>query len=120
LRGEFRIEIMKETTKNVEAALARIVGKFPSEKAYIDDLVNKAKAEKNLYESLQGSLPKLLAKDDYKFLVQLLHPDRAPAGFEDKFRKAFDMIRAWDTYVTVCENNPSPRPADFFHEKRKR
>ncbi len=71
----------------------------------IDELSAREKkvtAEIKKYQAMRNGIPAQMTTEDYKFLLGLLHPDRAPAGYEDKFNRAFQIIRKLDEYVRVA------------------
>jgi hypothetical protein len=60
-------------------------------------------AEMRKYQAKRNGIPAQMTVADYKFLIGLLHPDRAPAGMEDKFDKAFQIIRKLDEYMKIAQ-----------------
>jgi len=62
----------------------------------------KVTAEIKKYQSMRNGIPAQMSMDDYKFLLGLLHPDRAPNGCEEKYSKAFQIIRRLDPYMKVA------------------
>lgn len=46
----------------------------------------------------QGIKPHITV-DDYKFLLNCLHPDRAPEDRREKFARAFDVVRKIEPYI---------------------
>jgi hypothetical protein len=56
--------------------------------------LDEARAEKEHYEAAAKLLPDWMSYDDYQVVISCLHPDRAPAGMEEKYRKAFQIMNA--------------------------
>jgi hypothetical protein len=44
-----------------------------------------------------------LSEDDYRFLLNVLHPDRAPD--REKLAKAFIIVRGFEPYMRVARRN---------------
>ena len=45
------------------------------------------------------SIKRQMTKDEYRVLLQLLHPDHASDDRKEKFAKGFAIIKRFDTYV---------------------
>lgn len=46
--------------------------------------------------TMKSSMTAILTEDDHRFLLNVLHPDRAPADRRDRFARAFDIVRKRD------------------------
>lgn len=53
---------------------------------------DEAKAEKAHYEAAAKHLEDWMGYDDFQSVISCLHPDRAPAGMEERYRKAFQIM----------------------------
>jgi ParB-like chromosome segregation protein Spo0J len=49
--------------------------------------------------SIKGISPQI-TEDDYRLLLNVLHPDRAPEDRKERFAKAFDIVRKLDEYIS--------------------
>jgi hypothetical protein len=74
------------------------------------DLIAEMVAERDGYmkkylglATMKASMTAILTEDDYRFLLNVLHPDRAPSDRRDKFAKAFDIVRKLDPYIQAVK-----------------
>lgn len=61
-----------------------------------------SKAIMDMQTQARGITPHI-SEEDYKFLCNVLHPDRAPDDRVDKFSKAFQIIRRLDVYIETVK-----------------
>lgn len=61
-----------------------------------------SKAIMDMQTQARGITPHI-SEEDYKFLCNVLHPDRAPEDRVDKFSKAFQIIRRLDVYIEIIK-----------------
>ena len=69
---------------------------------HLENLREKAASREQRYTRLIAGIKPIINKDDYRFLLNVLHPDRAPDDRKDKFSKAFDIIRKLDSYIEAA------------------
>jgi len=59
--------------------------------------------ENSALARIKAGVTPLISEHDYRFLLGVLHPDRAPADCRDKFARAFDIVRKLDRYIEACK-----------------
>ena len=59
----------------------------------------EAEAMKARYYALIEPLRTVLSMDDYRFILNCLHPDRAPEDRKEKFSRAFDIFRKLEKHI---------------------
>jgi hypothetical protein len=69
--------------------------------AHLEEVEEKALQELKYYQAVRNGVAAQIDKDDYRFLLNVLHPDRAPEDRKDKFSKAFDIVRKLESYVAA-------------------
>ena len=74
---------------------------IPARIELYERLSEKATKEIRQYAALSQGISAQMTPDEYRFLLQTLHPDRAPEDRRDKFAKAFDIVRKLDNYIAV-------------------
>lgn len=52
---------------------------------------------------IKAGVRPLISENDYRFLLGVLHPDRAPEDRREKFARAFDIVRKLDSYIEACK-----------------
>ena len=74
------------------------------------DLIAEMVAERDQYmkkylglATMKSMMTVILTEDDYRFLLNVLHPDRAPADRREKFAKAFHIVRKLDRYIEAVK-----------------
>jgi hypothetical protein len=74
------------------------------------ELVAELAAERDAYmakhlaaATMKASMTAILAEDDYRLLLGLLHPDRAPEDRREKFARGFDIVRKLDPYIQAVK-----------------
>lgn len=74
------------------------------------ELVAELKAERDAYmakhlavATMKSSMAAILTEDDYRLLLNVLHPDRAPVDRRDRFARAFDAVRKLDPYIKAVK-----------------
>lgn len=78
-----------------EAARARA----PDEAEAMRAAKARADAEFKKYAAMRKGIKAQMTEDEYRFLLNVLHPDRAPADRREKFARAFDIVRKLDSYI---------------------
>jgi len=73
--------------------------RLPDEADALRVAKERAQAEFKKYAAMRKGIAAQLSADDYRFLLNILHPDRAPADRADKFARAFDIVRQLDSYI---------------------
>lgn len=63
----------------------------------------RADAEFQKYAAMRHGIKAQISEEDYRFLLQVLHPDRAPEDRRDKFARAFDIVRKLDSYIEAVK-----------------
>lgn len=63
----------------------------------------RADAEFHKYAAMRKGIQAQLSEEDYKFLLNVLHPDRAPEDRREKFARAFDIVRKLDAYIQAVK-----------------
>ena len=58
------------------------------------DAIDAARKEKEDYENYAKDIYDWMSYEDYQVVISCLHPDRAPAGMEEKYRRAFQVMNA--------------------------
>lgn len=92
LRATFEQEVRDEAKRR----LPEIDAELRAAKAdALQELVKHATMRKGIAVQI--------SEDDYRFLLNVLHPDRAPADRKDKFARAFDIVRKLDAYIEACK-----------------
>jgi hypothetical protein len=59
--------------------------------------------ESSKLATIRKGIQPQINEDDYKFLLNVLHPDRAPEDRRDRFAKAFDIVRKLDKYIEATK-----------------
>ncbi len=74
------------------------------------ELVAQLEAERDAYmtkhlaaATMKASMHAILSESDYRLLLNVLHPDRAPEDRRDKFARAFDAVRKLDPYIQAVK-----------------
>jgi hypothetical protein len=100
-----RVEKLEEQLRStyVEEVQRGVQEEYKRQQA---DLIAEMVAERDAYmkkhlatATMKASMTAILTEDDYRFLLNVLHPDRAPADRRDKFSRAFDIVRKLDPYI---------------------
>ena len=92
LREDFRLQLHEEFERTL-----------PDRMAELKKREEKALREKKQYQIMRNGITSQLTPEDYRFLLGAFHPDRAPAGWEEKFSRAFQIVRKFDEYVKAQE-----------------
>lgn len=94
---EFHRMFYDEVHKAVEAKLPEAVENYKRWSKEATDEVKK-------YKAMRDGIPAQMTVDDYKFLLNVLHPDRAPkdSQSQEKFAKAFDIVRKLHPYFAIA------------------
>lgn len=80
-----------------EAAKALV----PETVALYERLASEAAKRQKEYTIMRKAIPAQMTPEEYRFLLNVLHPDRAPADRRAKFAMAFDIVRKLDEYISV-------------------
>jgi hypothetical protein len=73
--------------------------RLPDEQEALRAAKERAHAEFKKYAAMRKGIAAQLSADDYRFLLNILHPDRAPPDRAEKFARAFDIVRQLDAYI---------------------
>lgn len=100
-------KLARLTAKEIEHRLAmfeqevreRAREQLPEEVKALREAKDRANAEFKMYASMRKGIAAQLSETDYRFLLQVLHPDRAPEAAREKFARAFDIVRKFDSYI---------------------
>lgn len=63
----------------------------------------RADAEFHKYAAMRKGIPAQLSEDDYRLLLNVLHPDRAPEDRRERFARAFDIVRKLGAYIEATK-----------------
>jgi transposase len=77
---------------------------LPEQVKVLREAEERAHAEFKKYAAMAKGIKAQISEDDYRFLLNVLHPDRAPEDRRDKFAKAFDIVRKLDGYIKACKS----------------
>ena len=88
LQSLFEKEVFEEAARRMPELMAQ-------RRQALDEAI----AEKAHYFTLAKGIKKTISEDEYRFLLQLMHPDRAPDGRKDQYSKAFRIIRKLQEYA---------------------
>ena len=72
--------------------------KYIKEHKFVEKM-EETEAEKARYYALIEPLRTVLSMDDYRFILNCLHPDRAPEDRKERFARAFDIFRKLEKHV---------------------
>lgn len=100
-------KLARLTAKEIEHRLAmfeqevreRAREQLPDEVKALRAAKDRAHAEFKRYAAMTKGIAAQLSEADYRFLLQVLHPDHAPESRRDKFARAFDIVRKLDAYI---------------------
>jgi pheromone shutdown protein TraB len=74
------------------------------------ELVAELVAERDAYmkkhlaaATMKASMHAILSESDYRLLLNVLHPDRAPEDRKERFARAFDAVRKLDPYIQAVK-----------------
>lgn len=90
MKREFHVAVCKEAAK-----------KFPDMAEQIRDLKDKNLEQLTRISILNNSVGHLLPFDDYRFLLNVLHPDRTPTP--EKQAKAFAIVKKLEPFINACK-----------------
>lgn len=88
LREMFKAEVRKEFERTM-----------PDRLKELEERERKATEEIKKYQAMRNGVAVQLSQEDYRYLLGVLHPDRAPEGSKERFAKAFDIVRKLDSYI---------------------
>lgn len=95
-----RAQLHKEFDGAVEGRVSSILA---DRIAHLDNLTEKADQMARRYQAMSQGIKPYITETDYKFLLNILHPDRAPEDRKEKFAKAFDIVRKLDKYIEASK-----------------
>ena len=87
LQKSFLEEVYKEVDRRI-----------PDIKKAREEAIRENNEETKRYLLLNNGAKKVISRDEYRFLLQVVHPDRAPADRADTFSKAFKIIMRLKEY----------------------
>jgi hypothetical protein len=96
LRSMFVAEVQRAAHEEYKRTQADLIAEMVAER---DGYMKKYLA----LATMKASMTAILSEDDYRFLLNVLHPDRAPADRRDKFARAFDIVRKLDPYIQAVK-----------------
>lgn len=73
--------------------------RMPEASAYTEKVRLEYLEELNKYKALNFNFKKQISADEYRLLIQLLHPDKAPPGREKQYTEAFQIVRRLQAYA---------------------
>jgi hypothetical protein len=88
LQGIFMKELYEEADR-----------RMPEIAAEREKHLNEIQAERERYVIFSTGVKKKITEEEYRFLLQMLHPDRAPKGREEQYAKAFHIIQRLRAYA---------------------
>lgn len=102
-----RQKLERLTAKEIEYRLAmfeqevseRAREQLPNEVKALRAAKEQAHAEFKRYAAMCKGIAAQLSNADYRFLLQVVHPDRVPSAEREKFARAFDIVRKLDAYI---------------------
>jgi hypothetical protein len=68
-------------------------------KQHYQELEEKAITREAQCAAAMAKIDSYMTEDEYKFILNCLHPDRAPADRKDRFNDAFVIFKRLETYV---------------------
>lgn len=99
------IEIAKVKKQFHDAVEAGIREQLAERVAHVQTLQNKAREAEQNYKLRCKGIEAQMSRPDYKFLLQVLHPDRKPEDVtQEKLSKAFNIIRQLDKYIEAANS----------------
>jgi len=90
LQGSYQRQVCEAAAKMVPEMTAR------EKENYAEAL-----EQGHRYAILLTGVKKKITMEEYKFLMQLLHPDRAPEGYGERFSRAFQLIMRLKDYAEL-------------------
>ena len=81
---------------------------FPLERKRLREGQKRLEAQLNEYHIKSGYIKQVLSDDDYKLLLNCLHPDRAPEGRKEKYDKAFAAVKRLQPYINAYNSPYGP------------
>jgi hypothetical protein len=88
LRGLFMQELYAEVSRRTPEITAERLKE-----------IEENREETRRYRILNATTKKILTSDEYRFLIQLLHPDRAPDDRKEQFSRAFQIVMKLKLYA---------------------
>jgi len=86
----------------------RVVAAVVTERKRLIDLGNAAEQERQELQKLQQTALKhydaWISKDEHRFVLNCLHPDRAPEDRKERFGRAFDIVRRLEQHIHYSVN----------------
>jgi len=76
---------------------------LPEEVEALREAKDRAHAKFMKYAAMSKGIAAQMTEEDYRFLLNVLHPDRAPEDRREKFARAFDIVRKLDGYIKACK-----------------
>lgn len=58
------------------------------------EAIDAARRKQDMYDNMAKDLHDWMTYEDYQIVISCLHPDRAPPGMEERYRKAFQIMNA--------------------------
>jgi len=101
----YTLHNMGAITKWPEAMRVVLAALLPAEAEAMRASKDRAHAEFMKHAAMRKGIPAQMSEADYKFLLNVLHPDRAPGDRREKFARAFDIVRKLDAYIEAFKPN---------------
>lgn len=92
-------EVQLRTAAFEQEVIAAARARLPDESEALRAAKARADGEFKKYAAARKGIAAQLSEEDYRFLLNVLHPDRAPADRRDKFARAFNIVRQLDAYI---------------------
>lgn len=99
-RAELQASYEDEVRKAVKA---RIAPEIEAHKKHADEQFAHWKRQAEIFNARAGGIKQAMTKADWQFLIGMLHPDRAPDGWHEKFHRAFQIIHALKPYIEAFD-----------------
>ena len=93
VRGHFVDEVNAVALKIAEQRTVELREAAEIQRKASKEARLKYERDSKVTEAMRDRLPMFMTKAEYKFLLNVLHPDRAPADRKEKFQKAFNLMQ---------------------------
>lgn len=100
LRAMYVADVQRGVQEEYRRQQADLIAEMVSER---DQYMKKHLEVADMKAQLYAAMNAILSESDYRFLLNVLHPDRAPADRRDKFARAFDIVRKLDPYIQAAK-----------------
>lgn len=82
-----------------DAVQAEVMKRTAERLKMLEEMEDKAKDTQAIYSKLVQGVKGVMTQDEYKLILNCLHPDRAPEDRRDRFTKAFAIFKRFDCWA---------------------